>query len=94
MAAGILNCAAEFPYLCNMIRTTIKPTNRDVHISIPDSYVGKNLEVLLFSTDEPINIVPAEVNTMSQYKGMLSSEEANELQEYVRKSREEWERDI
>jgi hypothetical protein len=77
-----------------MIRTTIKPTNTDVHISIPDNYVGRNLEVLLYATDEPQNIVSEEVNTMSKYRGILSSDEADELQEYVKKSREEWGKDI
>ncbi len=84
-------------FFCNfidMIRTTIKPTNTDVHISIPDDYVGKNLEVLLYATDEPLDIVSQEVNTMAKYKGIFSSKEADELQEYVRKSHEEWEKDI
>jgi hypothetical protein len=31
---------------------------------------------------------------MSSFKGILSSDEADQLQEFVKKSREEWDRDI
>ena len=77
-----------------MIRTTIKPVNTDVHISIPDDYVGKNLEVLLYAVDEPIDVVSEDLNVMAKYKGILTSKEADQLQEYVKKSRAEWDRDI
>jgi hypothetical protein len=77
-----------------MIRTTIKPENTDVHISIPDDYVGKNLEVLLYAVDEPLDVTPHDTNTMAHYKGILSSAEAAQLQEYVKKSREEWDTNI
>ncbi len=77
-----------------MIRTTITPDNKDVHILIPDDYVGRKLEVLLYATDEPTDIQPEKVSTMAAYKGILTSEEAEQLQEYVKKSREEWDRNI
>jgi hypothetical protein len=48
------------------------------------------LEVLLYAIDEPVTLVSDNENTMAKYKGMLSSKEADELQEYVKKSREEW----
>ncbi len=35
-----------------MLRTTITPENTDVHISVPQRFVGKKVEVLLYTTDE------------------------------------------
>jgi hypothetical protein len=43
-----------------MIRTTIKPLNTDLHITIPKEYVGKELELIVYSIDEGKQ--PAEVN--------------------------------
>lgn len=73
-----------------MIRTIIIPENKDVHILIPDKYIGKKLEVLLYAMDEPLDVLPEKVNTMAAYKGILTPKEAGQLQEYVKKSREEW----
>ena len=35
-----------------MVRQIIKASSNDIHISIPDNYVGKTLEVLAFTLDE------------------------------------------
>ena len=35
-----------------MIRTIITPLNTDLHLSIPQDYIGKQIEVLLYTTDE------------------------------------------
>ena len=84
---------AIFRNFAHMIRATIRPLNTDIHISIPSEYVGKNIEVLLYATDEATNIIPEE-NTMARFKGILTPEEAEHLQEYVKKSREEWSKNI
>ncbi len=60
---------------------------------IPDSYVGKKLEVLMYAADEPQDVQP-EYHVMAPFRGILTVNEADELQDYVKKSREEWERDI
>lgn len=85
------NLFSTFTY---MIRAIIRPDNTDIHISIPDDYVGRNLEVLLFATDEPRGMEEEKVNTMAPFRGVLSAEEADQLLEYVKKSRAEWNRDI
>ena len=36
----------------NMIRTIVTPSNTDLHVLIPKEYVGKQIEILLFSVDE------------------------------------------
>jgi hypothetical protein len=45
---------------------------------------------------EELNDASAEPQpkTMSAYKGVLTAEEANNLQEYVKKSREDWDRNF
>ena len=35
-----------------MIRTVIKPKNKNVSINLPESYVGKQVEILAFTIDE------------------------------------------
>ena len=35
-----------------MIRTVLKPKNQNVSINLPESYVGKQVEILAFTIDE------------------------------------------
>jgi len=77
-----------------MIRTIITPENNDVHILIPDDYIGKRLEMLLYAADEPLDVAPEKAHTMSEFKGLLTSDEVEKLQDYVKKSRAEWDRNI
>ena len=76
-----------------MIRTTIIPDNTDIHLSIPEEYVGKEIEVMYYPVSELTEPRVSE-KKMSDFKQILTSEEANNLQEYVKKSREEWNRDF
>ncbi|WP_061298387.1 hypothetical protein [Leptospira borgpetersenii] len=72
-----------------MIRTRITPQNTDLHLSIPEMYVGKNIEVLLYAIDE-IKEEPKNPVTMKDFKGILSKESAAQLQEKVKIERDEW----
>ena len=72
-----------------MIRTLITPTNTDVHLVIPESYVGKTIEITYLAIEE-LEKVKEKPVTMSQFKGILTVEEAQELNNYVAKSRNEW----
>jgi hypothetical protein len=76
-----------------MIRTKVVPTDTDLHLSIPEDYVGKEIEVLCYPVNE---LTEPEVTTkkMSAFKQLLTAEESNILQDYVKKSREEWNRDF
>jgi hypothetical protein len=76
-----------------MVRTIITPDNTKVNLSIPPDYVGRKIEVLYYPVDELIEEKSLTTKNMSLFRGILSEEEGNELQEYVKKSREEWERD-
>ena len=77
-----------------MIRTTITPVNTDIHLSIPDDYVGRKVEVLLYAIDEPVDVQPVKATTMAQFWGVISKESAEDLQKHAAQSRNEWERDI
>lgn len=80
-----------------MVRTVLTPDNISVKLSIPRKYVGRKIEVIYYPIDEVIEEkteTAKEPKTMAAFKGLLSEKEADELQEYVTKSREEWERDI
>ncbi|EPE83792.1 hypothetical protein LEP1GSC021_5071 [Leptospira noguchii str. 1993005606] len=72
-----------------MIRTRITPKNTELHISIPEGYVGKNIEVLLYAIEE-IKEEPKKPVTMKDFRGILSKESATKLQEKVKQEREEW----
>ena len=39
-----------------MIHTTVTPINTDLHLLIPKDYVGKQIEILVYPTDEVIEI--------------------------------------
>jgi len=36
-----------------MIRTIVTPNNNFLSFSIPDTYIGKKVEIIAFSIDEP-----------------------------------------
>jgi hypothetical protein len=78
-----------------MIRTILIPDDTKVQFLIPRNYVGRKIEVMCYPVDELVEENnDLAVGKMSSFRGILSSEETDRLQEYVRKSREEWKRDI
>lgn len=67
-----------------MIRTTIVPNEKTISLSIPENYIGKQIEVIAFEKDEGVTEKPAQkiasftalaIDTKG-YK--FSREEANE----------------
>lgn len=78
-----------------MVRTIITPENQDVSIHIPENYIGKQIEVLLYAVDE-LNEPALEYKKPADYRGKLnlSTEEYNDMQVHLKNIREEWNRDI
>jgi hypothetical protein len=76
-----------------MTRTIITPENNSILLPVPDEYVGKKLEVLIYAVEELSENKPQQ-KTMEFYKGILTSEEAQQLQRHVKQSREEWDNNI
>ena len=76
-----------------MIRTTIIPDNHNVSLLIPDDYIGEQIEVLIFKTEEAHSLKKEEQPLQlkpSQLRGFLSEDTAKAMQEYVTQSRSEW----
>lgn len=76
-----------------MIRTHLIPDSNSVSVAIPDNYIGKQVEVIVFADDD-IQQTPVEREKMRKYKGLLSKERALELQKFAEQIRKEWDRDI
>jgi len=75
-----------------MVRTILTPANTHIELDIPAEYIGKRVEITCLPLDD-IDVV-GKKKTMADFLGILSRKTGDELQESVRKSRSEWERDI
>src|SRR5438094_10660234 len=71
-----------------MIRTTLTPqdTNLQLSVDIPEDYVGKKIEVLIFATDEPNEHLIAE-NNAANHRGSLHSSGALENEPIKQKNK-------
>ena len=78
-----------------MLKTVITPNESTYSLPIPPHYIGKRLEVLLYSCDEFFeNKAPSNSKKPSDFFGTLSAAEGEKFQDYVTNSRSEWNRDI
>ncbi|MEJ7678816.1 MAG: hypothetical protein WKG06_13345 [Segetibacter sp.] len=75
-----------------MTRTTITPTNNSIVLPVPEKYICKKIEVLMFDMEE-VTVEPGDRNTKlkpSQLRGFLSKDTAEALQQHIQQSRNEW----
>lgn len=77
-----------------MLKTVIIPQGSTYTLSIPTHYIGKSVEVLLFSTEEIVDYKKSYKKKPSDFFGTLSISEGEKFQEYVTNSRLEWDRNI
>ncbi len=77
-----------------MVRTLLTPQQQDIFIHIPQKYVGKQIEVLMYAVDELAEEKIAKPNQASRFKGLLTSEEADKFHSHLKQARSEWDRDI
>jgi len=81
-----------------MIRTTITPKKQDLSIHIPEHYIGKTIEVLLYAVDElnKKEDLKERVRKPSDFRGTLklTDEQYNDFQTHLKDIRNEWNRDI
>lgn len=75
-----------------MVRTTLIPDNTHIELDIPAEYVGREIEITYAALDE--KIVSSKKKTMADFLGILSNRSAEGLHNHVKKTRNEWERDI
>ena len=78
-----------------MIHTIITPSNTEVHLSIPQDYVGKQIEILLYATDEGREgkVFKSKTNKLRGSLN-LSDEQYKDFQQHAKKIRNEWNRNI
>ena len=77
-----------------MLKTVITPQESAFSLNIPAHYVGKRLEVLIYSIDElPVTRKPSKKKP-SDFFGTLTAQEGEEFQNYIAESRLEWDRNI
>lgn len=75
-----------------MTRTTITPSHNSIVLNVPEKYIGKKIEVLMFDVEE-VSVEHSNSNTKlkpSQLRGFLSKDTAEALQQHVQQSRNEW----
>ncbi len=75
-----------------MIRATVIPENQDISIHVPENYVGRKLEVLLYPVDELTETISAK-KSVAGLRGSLklTDEEYKDVQQYLNEVRNEWE---
>ena len=75
-----------------MVRTIITPTKTDIHLSIPENYIGKKVEITFFALDELMEKQPKK--TLGDFIGLLSEDEYLQLKGHTQQARNEWNRDF
>lgn len=77
-----------------MIKTVVTPKNNDLHLHVPNSYIGKEIEVLLYAKEELAEEKTTKTNNAGRFKGLLTNEEADKYHAYLKQARSEWDRDL
>jgi len=70
-----------------MLKTLITPQESTYALPIPAYYIGKRVEVLLYSVDELVENKEPNKKKPSDFFGSLSISEGEEFQKYVSDSR-------
>jgi len=66
-----------------MTRTSIIPDTNGFYLPIPQQYVGKEVEVLIFPKSEVTEMAKPAKKSMAQYRGILSKKEGENIQRYI-----------
>jgi hypothetical protein len=77
-----------------MVRTALIPSQTVVELVLPNHYVGKKVEFLIYVSDEIESIRPVKPMNASQFKGILNAGEAKSFNQYLTAVRQEWDRNI
>ena len=77
-----------------MIHTTLTPSQAVVELTLPNHYVGKKVEFLIYISDEIESLKPVNQTNASQFKGILNNDEAKSFNQYLTQARQEWDRNM
>jgi hypothetical protein len=72
-----------------MIRTILRPEHTDIRLSIPDTYVGRPIEITFLALDE---LERRPEKNMSDFFGLLSGDAYWALKKHTESARKEWDR--
>ncbi|MDR1763912.1 MAG: hypothetical protein LBR64_08195 [Dysgonamonadaceae bacterium] len=71
-----------------MVRTVITPQKSTYPLAIPPHYIGKMVEVLIYSNDDFVEYKEPKKQKPSDFLGTLSVAEGEKFHQYVKQSRE------
>ena len=75
-----------------MTKTIATPQENSYTVDIPNSYIGKRIEILIYSLDEIADEKTVVTKkTMADFWGVLGDATANDLREKTEQSRASWE---
>jgi hypothetical protein len=78
-----------------MTKTIITPKNGSYNLAIPEEYIGKQVEILLYSLDEVAEEKKVQTQkTMGDFWGILSESDYQLLKQHTEQARKEWNRNI
>jgi cytochrome c553 len=77
-----------------MIKTIVTPQNSSLYLVIPNYYIGREIEVLLYAKDELDQEKTKPKKTMADFAGVLSEQDYQSLKSHTEQARKEWNRDI
>jgi hypothetical protein len=73
-----------------MTKTVAIPQQNNLNLVIPNQYIGKRIEIIMYALDEIIEEKPIK-KTMADFWGTLSDKTATEINNQVTESRNGWE---
>jgi len=72
-----------------MTSTIIVPRKSRVSLKVPPSYIGREVEVNFFLVDKAETVKPV-TRISDMFRGVLSKESAESLNQHIKTMREEW----
>lgn len=75
-----------------MVKTVTIPQNDSYNLAIPNHYIGKKIEILFYAIDELTEQKgsPEKIKLSDKYKGIISKEQGQNLNEHIKQMRNEW----
>ena len=77
-----------------MIKTIVTPQQNNINLAIPNNYIGREIEVLVYATDELEEKKLRPKKTMADFCGVLLDNAYQYLKLHTQQAREEWNRVI
>lgn len=77
-----------------MVKTVVIPSKGNISIDVPEDYIGKQVEVLLYTLDE-VEAATTTPTKAGKFRGALNLTNAQyqDFQQHAKDLRNEWERD-